>query len=128
MIDAGANPNMDVLSNPYRTALHLAVNYRYYDMTEILINRGADPNKRDGNGETPVIVAVKTDNIDILKLLLDNGGSANKRDNRGHNAYYYGARHPKIYAMLTWKGTHEQDIVDAFEKAQNKVKQFFSWN
>jgi ankyrin repeat protein len=50
------------------------------DRATFLLNKGADPNKSDSQGETPLINAIQAQNPDLVKLLLEHGAKANARD------------------------------------------------
>ncbi|MGP8232765.1 MAG: quinoprotein dehydrogenase-associated putative ABC transporter substrate-binding protein [Methylovirgula sp.] len=56
------------------------------DRAAFLLSKGADPNKPDDEGETPLINAVQAQNTDLVKLLLDHGAKLNARDANGMTA------------------------------------------
>lgn len=45
------------------------------EMTEILVKGGADPNRKDANGETPLARAVLNGDADLVEALLDVGAN-----------------------------------------------------
>ncbi|OUM65003.1 hypothetical protein PIROE2DRAFT_60299 [Piromyces sp. E2] len=57
-----------------------------------LIDNGADVNKKNKHGDTPLIKAIRTWKNDIVKYLIENGADVNKVDKEGNspliNAYY----------------------------------------
>ncbi len=53
------------------------------DRASFLLSKGADPNKPDDQGETPLINAIQAQNPDLVKLLLDHGAKVNARDSNG---------------------------------------------
>jgi len=59
-------------------------------MTDLLLQRGADPNATIPGGETPLILAAARGRADIVELLLDAGAFVNARGDEGktplHNA------------------------------------------
>ena len=82
MLQAGASPN---IGNPLaRTPLHAAAeNGRKWDMVkvvELLLDGGAEPNKEDHNGDTPLNVAVVHSHPRVVQLLLERGANPKKKD------------------------------------------------
>ncbi|RLV60659.1 ankyrin repeat domain-containing protein [Parashewanella curva] len=57
------------------TALHYAVNIGQYHRARSLLERGANPNCVDCDGETPLFDAVHDENIAMVKLLIDFGAN-----------------------------------------------------
>ncbi len=49
----------------------------------MLLERGAAPNKRDGDGRTPIYRAVLAGNPEIVSLLLAHGAKPNIKDDNG---------------------------------------------
>ncbi|KAJ8668406.1 hypothetical protein QAD02_010069 [Eretmocerus hayati] len=69
------------LSSPYNhTPLHLAVQSRSLEIARILLDKGADMNAKNVSGETPLILAAKTENTSLVDLLLSYDVS-NQEDN-----------------------------------------------
>ncbi|EAY19427.1 ankyrin repeat protein, putative [Trichomonas vaginalis G3] len=59
---------------------------------EILLNCGANPNLKDGNQETPLHFAAKSNSLDIVSTLISHGADINAINVNGwtplHHAYY----------------------------------------
>ncbi|XP_077167353.1 transient receptor potential cation channel subfamily V member 3 [Paroedura picta] len=83
-----------------QTALNIAIERRQFDITQTLIEKGADVNahaqgvffnpkrKHEGFyfGETPLALAACTNQPDIVQLLMDNGKTdITSQDSRGNN-------------------------------------------
>ncbi|KAL3162656.1 Ankyrin repeat and SOCS box protein 16 [Trebouxia sp. C0009 RCD-2024] len=49
----------------------------HYEVAKVLLEHGADPNLRGGDGTTPLIQAASTNNRGLTKLLLERGASCN---------------------------------------------------
>ena len=89
LIDNGADVNrLDDLLN--EAPLHVAVERKMYRVVEMLLAKGADPNLKDRNGNTPLHFAVsygldlydtKKGIRDIMELLIKNGADVNAQNN-----------------------------------------------
>ena len=68
----------------------------------VLLENGADPNMKNGKGETPLMAAAVRGNEDIVKLLLEKGADAKARDNDGETAVDKARRkhHSEIVKLL----------------------------
>ena len=55
-----------------------------HNIFKLLIERGADINKQDNYGYTPLIISIIKNNKDITQILLDRGVDINKPDNDGN--------------------------------------------
>lgn len=58
----------------WRTPLHYAVFGESYSAAEYLLNKGADPNKRDFKGSSPYNFAIINANVKFLELFESKGG------------------------------------------------------
>ena len=50
----------------------------------VLLEKGANPNVRNANGETPIFNAIKTDSTSTIDLLMKKGSEKNARDYLGN--------------------------------------------
>ncbi|RYP81672.1 hypothetical protein DL769_001904 [Monosporascus sp. CRB-8-3] len=84
-----------------RTALYMAVENNHRRMTEMLLARGADPNKPDRYGKTCLHLAVEACGSDssrsvrslsIVKILLEHNANPNSRDNTDKRPLYLACR------------------------------------
>lgn len=75
--------------------LHRAVDDSYLKNVSILINAGADINARNDFGVTPLLKAVKRENINIktVELLLRNGAVPTKNKNNPGSPLFYSVLH-----------------------------------
>ena len=80
LVEAGAE--IDVVS-PVRTGevtpLRYAIGNKDYLMTRYLIEHGADVNRANTHGWTPIMTAARVGNKEIFELLLDSGAALDAR-------------------------------------------------
>jgi ankyrin repeat protein len=76
------------------------------DVAQLLIDRGANVNAKDGDGWTPLIKAAQAGHAEMVQLLLDHGADMRAADNDGRTAW-----------MLAAVGGHN-DIADIFKRAR----------
>jgi ankyrin repeat protein len=65
------------------TPLHKASENGHIDAMRLLINHGANINKKDNDKWTPLHEASWNGNIDAMQLLIDAGADVNEKDNTG---------------------------------------------
>ena len=81
-VDNGADVN-DAEPNSRWTPLHFAAMEGPERATEVLLQRGADPNRQDREGRTPLHFAVVNWNIGAMQCLLQRGAEVNQQDKEG---------------------------------------------
>ena len=101
LLDWGANPNDAYLSSniarygtifPGGASLHFALSKALaetmdrYNIVELLLDHGANPDSKNRNGETAYIYAVKHNSIEVIRLLAKGGADLNARDEHGRTA------------------------------------------
>lgn len=85
------------------SALHLAVQKGKCDIISMLLEAGADVNKKDqGSGRSPLHWAVEYQNCAAVKLLLKFGANVNQRSYPGHTP---------LYCALYRSSIHLQDLL-----------------
>lgn len=87
------------------TALHYAVRENNIEAIKTLLNLGANPNKKDNFGKTPLMWSVsKVEKNNISKILIENRKTyldAMDDDGRGHTALYH-AMSDKNYEIVKY--------------------------
>lgn len=81
----GNGVNVNAAANDGTTALHLAVRGPEA-CVKALIKAKADPNARDNNGNTPLILACKWEGEKVVRMLLRAGADFNIKNNAGESA------------------------------------------
>jgi len=68
----------------------------------LLLKKGANPNKKDNNGNTALIWANRMGQTENVKLLLEAGANPNVTDNNGNTALMFASKlgHTKIVRLL----------------------------
>lgn len=86
LLDCGLDVNhqMNKRGSQY-SALHMAVEHDNYEIAKILLEKDANIEIQDSNGNTPLWKAVmnyrgKKESFDIIKLLLTNGASLDTKN------------------------------------------------
>ncbi|MDJ0710601.1 MAG: ankyrin repeat domain-containing protein [Woeseiaceae bacterium] len=87
LLQAGADPNARTATGG-DTALHLAHLRNTYlsQVTNLMLDGGADPNLTNDAGYTPATLAAKRRSIDVIRLLVDRGVDINATDGEGRTA------------------------------------------
>jgi ankyrin repeat protein len=71
------------------TPLHLATNPR---VAEMLLDRQAEINAKDGEGNTPLIGAIRQGNDDVIRLLISSRADFNIQNNAGDSPIHFIAK------------------------------------
>lgn len=74
------------------TVLHYSTDWKLYEGTKFLIQKGAIVDAKNVNGQTPLFNAVKNDDIEIIDLLISNAANINERDNFGSTILHSAVR------------------------------------
>lgn len=88
-------------------SVHSAILNDDLSMLESLINKGADLNERDKNGDTPLILAIKENKHHIVARLLEEGADTNKLGANTHTPLALASllEHRECIDMLMQYGT-----------------------
>jgi ankyrin repeat protein len=79
-------PVVEVINRQGMTPLHIATEMGHTEITEYLIDKGADPEiKNRGDNQTPLDLALAAGNLKIVKYLIAGGASPNATDNQGNS-------------------------------------------
>ena len=76
--------SVDYVDDEYdRTALMIASRYNRTNVIQLLLQNGADVNKRDCYGHTPVHYAADWNSTEAISMLIEHGASINIKNNEG---------------------------------------------
>ena len=89
MIDMGFPVDRMIQSDPAAPALAHAAACNLVEIGQILIDAGADVNKIDAIGQTPLMDASYNGYLDFVKLLLDNSAVINNSCDLGYTPLHY---------------------------------------
>jgi len=70
----------------------MEISNNHTENAKILIESGANVNRADANGETPLIVAVAKNNMEVIKLLLVHNADVTATDKDGMTAIMMACR------------------------------------
>ncbi len=65
----------------------VAANYGYEKITQLSLNKDADPNKADNNGFTALYFAAQNGLLNVIECLVKKGADVNKADNNGFTLF-----------------------------------------
>jgi ankyrin repeat protein len=90
------------------TLLHLAVGQNHKDLTEFLLDRGADVNALTTDRLTPLHMAAQNGNLEIVQLLLRKKAKIDAVDSKGWTPLDRARkwRHPEVTDFLIREGGH----------------------
>ncbi|XP_047231430.1 cyclin-dependent kinase 4 inhibitor C isoform X3 [Girardinichthys multiradiatus] len=85
LLEAGADPNVrDMILK--LTVTHDAAREGFLETVRVLVDRGADVNLADENGNLPLHLAAKEGHLEVVKLLLELTEDPQKTNDLGHSA------------------------------------------
>ena len=81
------------------TALSPAAQFNRTDVIRLLLQKGADVNKRDRFGRTPVHHAARDNSTEAIAMLIEHGASINITDDEGDTPVHWAVRWNKTEAI-----------------------------
>ena len=99
------------------TPLHVTVRRGHVELTQILLEHGADREARDKDDWSPLERATSIEHVELIRVLVEHGANVNARDPRGCTSLYLasGRGNPAVIRTLL---KHGADV-----KAQNSEYQ-----
>ena len=104
------------------TPLHYACEWKLDNAVSVLLEKGANPNVRNANGETTIFNAIKSDSTSTIDLLMKKGAQKNARDYLGntplHACVRWGAKNSAM-KLIQWQADlNEQNLAGKTPLAQ----------
>ena len=110
LVDLFLKKNPDLINaenNLSDTALHKAVKYRKIEITQLLLNRGANIDAVNFSRQTPLYLAVLNQDFDMVKLLVNNNPLVIVHDGINPNSpIEYYLQHERNSRALVQQRTH----------------------
>lgn len=97
------------------TALSLSANQGHIEITRLLLQKGADPNRG-----YPIIIASARGYLEIVKLLVSKGADIKATDENGMTALYWSKDHPEVQAYLYEQAIAAKESVTPLMMAAKK--------
>ncbi|KAK7871421.1 hypothetical protein R5R35_006121 [Gryllus longicercus] len=96
-----------------RQPIHYALCSRNIEIPELLLKRRADPNARDQNGKTPLLMAARAD-TQLTELLLEHGADVNAKDDDQWTALHHAIqkRHHQNMKLLLDRKADPNAVVE----------------
>jgi ankyrin repeat protein len=120
LIDAGADVNAKSIYERIPTPVFEYCDDDDLDILKLLIEAGADLEVRDGEGNTPLLKAVRYDNEAAI-LLMDAGADIHVRNNEGYTPLLLAAYHA-VVAESIQSVTDDGDTLRAERRAVEDVE------
>ena len=124
LINAGADIDLE---SPYynlgKTALIIASQNNNLDIVELLLDAGANPNKQDIEGNTPLFISLEEDvSENIIQILLEAGADPYIKNNNGANSILIAKRYTyrKKYLEIM------EPYIDKFKTQKAKQRSTFA--
>ena len=129
LLDLGTNPNtVDTLG---LTMLHWAVLYGFPEGVRLLVEAGADIEKENPSGSSPLFAAVSAQDYQIVSLLLSHDADINRVRSNGNTPLMRAliARNQEIVRLLVQSGA-DPSIADYFghtEETYARKRNILHW-
>ena len=107
--------DVDMTSNiTNTTALHTAAVFGRFPIVQYLLQQGADMNKANNEGCSPLYAAAQEGHLTVLQYLLDHGADKDKADNNGASPLYIAAQkgHLPVLQCLMEHGADVNKTID----------------
>ncbi|KAJ8311076.1 hypothetical protein KUTeg_011372 [Tegillarca granosa] len=110
-VDNPTEPAINDTLKQDHSKIHKASMFGHCDEVKELLQNGADANKRNKAGESPLYISAKHGHLDIVKELLKNGADTKKCYHSGETPLYISAKqgHLDVVKELLQNGADENE-------------------
>jgi len=99
-LDKGGDPNT-ISPGPHKNPLLYDAAYAVnLPVVELLIRKGADPNRQNRDGKTPLLACASHNRLDIIQALVENGADVNLAPHEGWTALHLAQDAPVVEYLL----------------------------
>lgn len=127
LIKTIATINKNQTNQSGKTILHLAADYNYPQLVQLLLEGGANPNIADYRGYTSLMTSLLDGNRQIAKLLLVYGANPFIRESSGNNSFDLAKKYdePELYDfMLNILSLPKIEYESIYSKEMSKAEHF----
>ena len=91
LVEQGADKDK-TFGDREESVLCVAAEYGHLDIIRYIVEHGADMEKADNYGWTPIITASWKGHLEVVHYLLEQGANRDKANNRGYTSLHWAAR------------------------------------
>ena len=104
--------NVNQRDSEGNTALHVAVREQHAEVAQVLIDAGADVNRR-ASGDTPLFLAIRKGSLDMVKLLVRAGAGVCIADEEGNTCLIFAVCEGHIDTVRYLVSLPQMDVTQA---------------
>lgn len=94
-----------------KQAIHIAAQHGFLNIIDLLLNKGVDINKPTVNGESPLMLGIRSHYKPVVKFVIEKGADINAKDTSGKTPLDYARKfkNNRIIDYLIEKGAKSAD-------------------
>lgn len=110
-----------------KTVLHYAIEVNFFSIVELLLEKGANFDLQDLEGNTPLHYAILENKPSIIKLLLEKGAAINIENTQNISSFSYFLKEFPIYTIQYWKNLILPHIIHKIRLSPNAIIALELW-